>query len=101
MKGVSFLISPEGTRTLTGQIGPFKKGPFHLAKNTEATIVPIGLIGGFKAKKKSDWRVCPGILRIKFGQPIKGDQFKDMEIKELQNLVFNRISRLVNGGDGI
>ena len=101
MKGVSFLISPEGTRTLTGQIGPFKKGPFHLAKNTRATIIPIGLIGGFKAKKKSDWRVCPGILRIKFGQPIKGDQFKNMEIKELQNLVFNRISRLVNGGEGI
>ncbi len=53
-KGISFLISPEGTRTLTGELGQFKKGPFHLAKNTGATIVPIGLIGAFEAKKKKD-----------------------------------------------
>ena len=51
-KGTSFLISPEGTRTLTGEIGPFKKGPFHLALNTNATIVPVAIKGGFRAKKK-------------------------------------------------
>ncbi len=95
-KGVSFLISPEGTRTLTGQMGPFKKGPFHLAKNTNATIIPIGLLGGFKAKKKSDWRIFPGILTVKFGQPIKSDTFKNMDIIELQNLVFDKINILID-----
>ena len=70
-QGTSFLISPEGTRTLTGEIGPFKKGPFHLAKNTNATIVPIALRGGFRAKRKNDWRLQPGVLTVIFGDPIR------------------------------
>ena len=36
--GTSFMISPEGTRTLTGKMGEFKKGPFHLSLNTGVTI---------------------------------------------------------------
>ena len=65
-QGTSFLISPEGTRTLNGEIGPFKKGPFHLAVNTNATIVPIALKGGFRAKRKNDWRLHPGVLTVVF-----------------------------------
>ena len=92
--GTSFLISPEGTRTLTGEIGPFKKGPFHLAKNTNATIVPLALEGGFRAKKKSDWRIQPGILKIVFGEPIKSSHYKSLNISDLQRLVLNRILEL-------
>ena len=43
-KGTSFLLSPEGTRTRTGKMGEFKKGPFHLSLNTGITIIPIGLM---------------------------------------------------------
>ena len=93
-EGTSFLISPEGTRTLNGEIGPFKKGPFHLAKNTNATIIPIALKGGFRAKKKSDWRIQPGILTIVFGDPIESSQFETCSIKDLQRLVLTRILEL-------
>ncbi len=95
--GTSFLISPEGTRTLNGEIGLFKKGPFHLAKNTNATIVPVALKGGFKAKKKSDWRVQPGKLTIVFGDPIENSQFESLKIEELQSLVLKRILELKKG----
>ena len=95
--GISFLISPEGTRTLNGEIGSFKKGPFHLAKNTNATIVPIALKGGFKAKKKSDWRVQPGILTVVFGEPIESSQFSTLSVKELGELVRNKILELKQG----
>ena len=93
-KGTSFLISPEGTRTITGEIGPFKKGPFHLAKNTKVTIVPIGLIGGFKAKKKNDWRISPGVLTVVFGKPIESNEYQDLNINELRDLVLNKIITL-------
>ena len=88
------MISPEGTRTITGEIGPFKKGPFHLAKNTKVTIVPIGLIGGFKAKNKNDWRISPGVLSVVFGKPIDSNEYQDLNINELKDLVLNKIITL-------
>ena len=93
--GVSFIISPEGTRTLTGELSPFKKGPFHLAKNTGATIVPIGLHGGLKAKKKDDWRLKPGILITRFGTPITKMEYGDLTVDEIKDLVRERIQKLI------
>jgi 1-acyl-sn-glycerol-3-phosphate acyltransferase len=37
----SVYLSPEGTRTLSGKIGPFNKGAFHLATNLRAPIIPL------------------------------------------------------------
>ena len=97
--GTSFIISPEGTRTNTGDLGPFKKGPFHLAKNTGATIVPVGLLGGFKAKKKKDWRLSPGILTTRFGAPITQQEYTNLDVEEIRALVRKRIKKLIQIGD--
>jgi putative phosphoserine phosphatase/1-acylglycerol-3-phosphate O-acyltransferase len=40
-KGVSIVMSPEGTRSLSPKIGAFKKGGFHMARDAEVAIVPI------------------------------------------------------------
>jgi putative phosphoserine phosphatase/1-acylglycerol-3-phosphate O-acyltransferase len=40
-KGVSVVMSPEGTRSLSPRIGAFKKGGFHLARDAAVPIVPI------------------------------------------------------------
>ena len=92
-------IAPEGTRSKTGKLLDFKKGPFHLAKNTKTTIVPIGLLGAFSAKKKKDWRLSPGRLSIKFGEPITYKEFKDMSIEELSGLVKKKINILINDAE--
>ena len=94
-KGVSIMIAPEGTRTITGEIGDFKKGPFHLAYNTEATIVPVGLIGAFEAKKKSDWRLKPGIITARFGEPILSKNYAGLGVEEIRDLVRDRIRELI------
>ena len=79
-------------------MGPFKKGPFHLLKNTGATIVPIGLIGGFKAKKKEDWRLTPGILTTRFGLPITQQEYAHLDVIELRDLVREKIQILIKKG---
>jgi len=40
-EGISLVIAPEGTRSATPALGPFKKGAFHVAMQAEVPIVPI------------------------------------------------------------
>ena len=94
--GVSAMIAPEGTRTLTGNLGPFKKGAFHVAKNTGITIIPVALIGAFEAKNKNDWQVKPGALLTIFGDPITQKEYDDLSVADLRDLVRSRISELIN-----
>lgn len=95
-KGISFIISPEGTRTLSGQLGEFKKGPFHIALNTGVTIVPVALMGAYEAKKKTDWRLSPGILTICFGEPVTAEQYKSMDIDILRAHIRGKIQQLID-----
>ena len=89
------MIATEGKRKITGEMGGVKKGPFHLAYNTEATIVPVGLIGAFEAKKKSDWRLKPGIITARFGEPILSKNYAGLGVEEIRDLVRDRIRELI------
>ena len=91
-KGTSFIISPEGTRTTTGKMLPFKKGPFHVAKNTGVTIVPVGIKGAFRAYRRHDWRIYPGVVTIHYGDPIKHIEYENMTLEELQDFMYKKIS---------
>ena len=64
------VILPEGTRTLTGQMGSLKKGGFHLAVNTKANILPIITKGLFHIKPRNRWTIKPGLIQIYIERPI-------------------------------
>ena len=94
--GDSMILSPEGQRTLTGELGEFKKGVFHFAKSTNvASIVPVGLIGAFRANFRNSWIVNPGRLTTSFGEPITPEVYKDLTVEELRDLTKQRISELL------
>lgn len=93
-KGTSFLISPEGTRTFTGKMSEFKKGPFHLSLNTGVTIVPVGLIGAYDAKKRNDWRIYPGKITVRYGSPVNKNYYQKMSVEKLRDDIRNRIAVL-------
>ncbi len=44
-EGVSVLIFPEGTRTEDGNLGPFNRGAFRLAKDLEVPLLPVVIRG--------------------------------------------------------
>jgi len=94
LSGMSIAILPEGHRTLTGEMAPFKKGPFHLAKGAKADIVPFAITGLFDYHQKGDLLLNPGEVKVKIGRPIPYDEFKDLSIEELRQSVFDLISNL-------
>ncbi len=64
--GLSLLIFIEGTRSRTGRLLPFKRGPFHLAQSTGAHIVPIAIWGTETMMQKGSAAVTPGTAHIRF-----------------------------------
>jgi 1-acyl-sn-glycerol-3-phosphate acyltransferase len=93
--GISMLILPEGTRTKTGQLQPFKKLPFKLAKMGGTDLVPIGISGTFKIKSKKTWLIRPGVATVRFGDPIPAETVQNMDIEALNELTRDRIAGLL------
>ena len=94
-KGRSFIILPEGHRTLDGQLRPFKRLPFHLAKQADAPIIPIGHSGLFQLKNKGSWLIHPGPVKIKFGDAIDAEKIRSLSVVELRDLVREKIQNLI------
>ncbi len=69
--GNSFLIFPEGTRSRTDELLPFKKGGIHMAILAQAPVVPVAIRGGREAMRKGSWRIRPVTIDISVGEPVE------------------------------
>ena len=77
--GLNIVVYPEGTRSRDGRLSTFKKGPFFLAEQTQAPIVPIALSGTQTMMHKGSAAIVPGIARIQFLPAIEPSAYATRE----------------------
>ncbi len=77
--GLNILIFPEGTRSGDGRLGPFKKGPFYLALQSGAPIVPVAISGTERMMGKGSNIVSAGVAQVKFLPPLDPAAFTTRE----------------------
>src|SRR3990172_2369128 len=68
--GTSVLIFPEGTRSNTGELLPFKRGGFLLATKSGVPVVPVSIQGTADIMKKESILIRPGTVKVVIGKPI-------------------------------
>ena len=84
--GGAIGIFPEGTRNKTEEkLLPFKYGAVSMARETNATIIPVAVTGDYKFRSKS--------LKAKFGKPFKVGQ---MSLEIANNKLYNEISKMID-----
>jgi 1-acyl-sn-glycerol-3-phosphate acyltransferase len=93
-EGNSFLIFPEGTRSKTAEMLPFKKGGFIMAIKAQAPIIPIAVSGGRTAMRKGSWIVRPVMVDVKIGDPVETAGLSLDQRDELIEVVRTRIEEL-------
>jgi 1-acyl-sn-glycerol-3-phosphate acyltransferase len=93
--GNSFLIFPEGTRSRTGQLLPFKKGGFIMAIEAQVPIVPVAVHGGRDAMRKGSAFVQPVMVSVRIGTPIPTAGMTMDDRDALITLVRTEIERLL------
>jgi 1-acyl-sn-glycerol-3-phosphate acyltransferase len=92
--GTSIVVLPEGGRTLNGQLGEFKKGPFLVALSAKADIVPFVFDGMYAYNNIHSWHLHPGPVRVVFGQPISYQVYKGRSVAELRRMVHRAMAEL-------
>ena len=68
--GISLVLSPEGTRTPTPRLAPFKKGAFHVAMQAGVPIVPIVIRNSGELMPRGTWVLRPGVVDVVVLPPV-------------------------------
>jgi 1-acyl-sn-glycerol-3-phosphate acyltransferase len=88
---VSVMIFPEGTRSTTADLLPFKDGAFRLAIDAGVPILPLVVHGTSTALRKHDWRFGPSTAVVRVLEPIETTGLTAADVPALKD----RVRRLI------
>lgn len=93
--GKSFVIFPEGTRSKTGELLPFKKGGFVMAIQAQAPVVPVAVSGAREAMRRGSVLIWPATIVVEFAPPVPtiGYTFteRDAIIRQVRDAIATRL----------
>jgi 1-acyl-sn-glycerol-3-phosphate acyltransferase len=95
--GTSVVIFPEGTRSISGKIIPFKRGAFKLALDLNLPILPVTINGTRNIMPaKAITNILPGKVSMTIHEPIDISEYDDNNVKELMGNVKAIIESALN-----
>ena len=98
VNGVCTVIFPEGTRSLNGEVGRFKRGAFQIAMDLGLPVIPLSLDGCSEVLPKGKPFVNRHPVHMHIGEAIDLKQFKDAEGKPDANAAIEVVrSAVING----
>jgi len=93
--GNSFLTFPEGTRSRTGALLPFKRGPFLMALKAQVPVVPVAIQGGTASMKKGSPIVRPTTVSVRIGAPVETRGMDLADREKLADEIRARVEQLL------
>jgi 1-acyl-sn-glycerol-3-phosphate acyltransferase len=86
-KRVSVMIFPEGTRSTTADLLPFKDGAFRLAIDAGVPILPLVVQGTGTVLRKHDWRFGRSIASVRVLEPVETTGLTAADVESLKERV--------------
>ena len=97
VEGKSVCLSPEGTRSITDKLAPFKKGAFHLAMQAGVPIVPIVIHNSGDVQPKGDLLFHPGTVHVDVLPPVDTSKWSvdsiDQHVAEVRGMYLNALDQ--------
>ncbi len=78
--GLSIVLSPEGTRSPTPRLGPFKKGAFHMAMQAGVPIVSMVMKGQNEVMWRGSQTVRSGVIEVVVLPPVETTDWKAEDV---------------------
>jgi len=83
--GQSVALSPEGVRVVTGEVGAFNKGSFHLAAALKAPMQPLFIDIPADSNPGMGWNAGPGIVRVWVGDVIDTSDWRPEDAAQIRD----------------
>lgn len=99
--GASVAVYPEGTRGHEYALRPFKKGPFVLAIQSQAPIVPVLMHGALEINRKGEFKVRPGTIHMHYLPPIPTTGMTYDQRDELARLTYEAMAQCLQQVYGV
>ena len=102
-EGRSVALAPEGTRSVSPLLGPFKKGAFHLAMQAGVPIVPIVVHNAGDVAPKGDFIFRPATVEVDVLPPVDTSNWTTAtlndHVREVRNMFLQTLGQPLEDGD--